>query len=655
MKPQKIRVTPEMLINDMGIERIENFFCEFENDGDPLYGVEGQIPQVHPRHDHWWVGQTDLAFTVDLGAIYQITNMYFYNDYDAYKPEADKHDYGVRKVRVKMGTPFSWEYDELHAPKEREWTGFETGYKTRFINFSFNNNQAPSEILIYGYKVEDVDLTPPERKEHKFSDLSHFVGMNAFVNDADDINRAVTYIREYHPWTWTCEGEGTDVTLSTNPSLNKMWDFDDYYTRMHNYGIALCPTISTHSKRFPKDGFEPSDDPRNFLSYAAMLYQFVARYGSNKDIDPDTVKVGEGQEKKIGLGVLSALEPLNEPDGTWLGRGQYFSPFEMAAFLSICYDGHEGMYKNVGVKQADPNFFMSMSGGAGLHLGRLRAMQFWCEYNRKDKKLPFDAINAHCYCGKSVDKAGIIQLVDVNIDDRDALSEKVYVGVSPEEGDIIGRFDCIRDWRDRYYPDMEIWLTEFGWDTNQSYKTSTAAHAYGKYTGRQVQGMWLVREYLLLSSIGIERAAMYMSRDCGPEEHAIGKYGSSGLVRFPIEITPNNVIMGNKKDSFYYVYTLKEIISDTRFDCELDSGNENVKIFRYVTKDGAYKYAVWCPTSNSTTVEGYKLKVGHGDYILAQLAFERYNGLRTDLVEEDGYVTIDVSEMPVFVIPRPQK
>ena len=348
-------------------------------------------------------------------------------------------------------------------------------------------------------------------------------------------------------------------------------------------------------------------------------------------------------------------EPLNEPDGTWLGRGQYFSPFEMAALLSICYDGHEGMYKNAGVKQADPNFFMSMSGGAGLHLGRLRAMQFWCEYNRKDKKLPFDAINAHCYCGKSVDKAGIIQLVDVNIDDRDALSEKVYVGVSPEEGDIIGRFDCIRDWRDRYCPDMEIWLTEFGWDTNQSYKTSTAAHAYGNYTGRQVQGMWLVREYLLLSSIGIERAAMYMSRDCGPEEHAIGKYGSSGLVRFPIEITPNNVIMGNKKDSFYYVYTLKEIISDTRFDCEIESGNENVKIFRYVTKDGAYKYAIWCPTSNSTTVEGYKLKVGHGDYILAQLAFERYNGLRTDLVEEDGYVTIDVSEMPVFVIPRPQK
>ena len=655
MKPQKIRVTPDMLINDMGIERIENFFCEFENDGDPLYGIEGQKPQVHPRHDHWWVGETDLAFTVDLGDIYQITNMYIYNDYDEYKPEKDKHDYGVRKVRVKMGTPFSWEYDEQLAPEVRKWTGFETSYKTQYINFSFNNNQAPSEILIYGYKVEDVDKTIPERKPHKKSKLTHFVGMNAFINDADDINRAVTYIREYHPWTWTCEGEGNDVSISMNPSLNKMWDFDDYYTRLHNYGISVCPTLSTHSKRIPKDGFEPSDDPRNFLSYAAMLFQFVARYGSNKNLDPSVIKVGEGQEKKIGLGVLNALEPLNEPDGTWLGRGQYFSPFEMAALLSICYDGHEGKYKNVGVKQADPNFFMSMSGGAGLHLGRLRAMQFWCKYNRKDGKMPFDAINAHCYCGKSVDKSGIISLVDVNIDDRDALSEKVYVGVSPEEGDICGRFEEIMDWRDRYCPEMEIWLTEFGWDTNQSYKTSTSAHAYDKYTGRQVQGMWLVREYLMLSSIGIERAAMYMSRDCGPEEHAIGKYGSSGLVRYPIEISANNVIMGNKKDSFYYVYTTKEILKDTYFDCEIESGNENVKIFKYVTDEGEAKYAVWCPTSNSTEVKDFKLKVGHGDFILAQLEFERYNGMRSDLAEEDGYVTIDVSEKPVFVIPKPAK
>ena len=652
MKPEKIRITPDMLINDFGVERIENYFCEFDTDGDPLYGVEGEVPKIHQRHDHWWIGESDLCFTVDLGAIYQITNMYIFNNYDEHKPEKDQHDYGVRKVNVKMGTPFKWEYDEVLAPEVRKWTGFETKHETQYINFSFNNNQAPSEIVIYGYKVKDVEKIVPERASQTYKKLTKFVGMNAFVNDADDICRAVTYIREYHPWTWTTVPEGESTALAMSPSLNKMWDFDEYYTRMKSFGINVCPTLSTHSRRTPKDLSPNSWAPENFLSYAKMLFQFVARYGSNKDIDPSLIKVDEGQEVKIGMGVLDAVEPLNEPDGTWLGREQYFTPFEMASFLSMCYDGHEGMYKNCGVKQADPNFLMSMSGGAGLSYSRLKAVEFWCKYNRKDGKLPFDVINAHCYCGKKLDEKGVAELVDVNLVDRGDQTGNIFVGVSPEEGNITANFDSIRDWRDRYYPNMEIWLTEFGWDTNQSYKTSTSAHAYAEYTGRQVQAMWLVREYLLLSSIGVDRAAMYMSRDCGPEETAVGKYGSSGLVRFPIEITPNNVIQGNKKDSFYYIYTLKETLKDCTFAGEVESSNANVRIFKYVTDESKAKYAVWCVTSDGTKVPGYYLPVGEGEFKLVEFGFERYNGKQTDLENNGGKVTINVSECPVFVVEK---
>lgn len=639
-KPEKIRITPDMIINDMGLENVANFFCEFDTDGDPLYGVEGEIPKVHPRYDHWWIGQTDLSFTVDLGGVYRITDIYIYNNY------------GAHPATVRMGTPFKWELDKIITPEGQKWCNFKIDFDTQFINFTFNNNIAPSEMLLYGYKVKNVTREVPEKKQHAKTKLGEFVGMNAFINDADDINRAVNYIREYHPWLWTTFPDGENTTIAVNPSINKAWDFDDYYGRLHKYGINVCPVISSHNKRSPKDGTHPSTDPANYMSFAKMLFQYVARYGSNKDIDPSLIQVAEGQEKKIGLGYLSSIEPLNEPDGTWSGREQYFSPFELAAFLSICYDGHCGTYKNVGVKQADPNMKMSMSGGAGLNMNYLKAIEFWAKYNRADGKLPFDAINAHRYCGKSVDKAGFIKHVDINIEDRGDVGEKVFVGVSPEEGDIIGAFDEILDWRDRYHPELEAWLTEFGWDTNQDFKTSTSAHAYAEYTGRQVQAMWLVREYLLLSSIGLERAAMYMSRDCGPEETAIGKYGSSGLVRFPIEISANNVIQGNKKDSFYYVYSLKEILGNTTFDCEIESLNEYVKVFKYVTDDKKARYAVWCTTSDGTKVPGYKLKVGEGNFILAELANEHYNGKRSDLESNDGYVTVNVSENPIFVIEK---
>jgi len=637
---QKIRITPEMIINDMGLERPENFFCEFDTVGDPSNGIEGEAPKVHPRNDGWWIGKTNLSFTIELDGIYKITNLYIYNNS------------GAHKARMRMGIPFSWEFDKEFIPEMQKWSGFEVGFDTKYINFEFNNNNAPSEIILYGYKIKDVDERIPERTKHPRIKLDKFVGMNGFVNDADDISRACSYIREYHSWTWSGIPNGMDTQFSPNPSTNLRWDFDDFYKRRHSFGIDVCPTITIGRDHNPKDTSVDTTTPDAYISYAAYLFQYVARYGSNKNIDPDLIKVADGQEKKIGLGYISYVEPLNEPNGTWLGRDLYFSPYELAAFLSICYDGHEGTYKNVGVKQADPNCKMSMSGLAGINFNYIRAMALWAKYNRKDGKLPFDAINMHHYCGKAINKAGIAKNVDVNLDERGDTHEKVYVGVSAEEGDIVGMLSKIGEWRDRYAPHLEYWLTEFGWDTNQDYRTSTSSHAYAEYTGRQVQAMWLVREYLLLSSADIDRAAMYMSRDCGPEETSIGKYATSGLVRFPIEIGPHDVVQGNKKDSFYYVYTLKHLLSDTYFDSELESDNENVRIFKYVTDEGKSKYAIWCVTSDGTKVPGMKFRIPEGEYKLVQFVNESVFGKRSDLEYKNGYVTVNVSENPIFVVEK---
>ena len=638
---QKIRVTPEMIINDMGLEYPQNFFCEFDTEGDPLNGIEGEAPKIHPRKDGWWIGKTNLSFTVELDGIYRITNLYFYNNS------------GSHKARVRMGTPFTWEFDKEFVPDMQKWCGFDTNFDTRYVNFEFNNNEAPSEIIIYGYKTEELNEVIPPITKHKKIKLDKFVGMNGFVNDADDISRACSYIREYHSWTWTGIPNGMDTAFSPNPSVNLRWNFDDFYKRRHSFGIDVCPTLTVGRDANPKDtSVGDTTKPEAYISYAAYLFQYVARYGSNKNINPELIKVAEGQEKKIGLGYISYVEPLNEPNGTWLGRDLYYSPFELAAFLSICYDGHEGKFKNIGVKQADPNCKMSMSGLAGINFNYIRAMSLWCKYNRKDGKLPFDAINMHHYCGKAISKAGIAKNVDVNLDERGDTQEKVYVGVSAEEGDIVGALRQIGEWRDRYAPHLEYWLTEFGWDTNQDYKTSTSAHAYGEYTGRQVQAMWLVREYLLLSSADIDRAAMYMSRDCGPEETTVGKYGTSGLVRFPIEHGPYDVIQGNKKDSFYYVYTLKHLLSDTYFDCEIESNNESVRIFKYVTDEGKSKYALWCVTADGTKVPGMKFRIPEGEYKLVQFINESVFGKRSDLEYKDGYVTVDVSENPIFVVEK---
>ena len=117
-----------MIINDMGLECPANFFCEFDTVGDPLNGVYGEAPKVHPRNDGWWIGKTNLSFTVELDAVYKITNIFFYNNS------------GAHPARVRMGTPFTWEFDKEFVPEMQKWCGFDANFDTRYINFEFNNN-----------------------------------------------------------------------------------------------------------------------------------------------------------------------------------------------------------------------------------------------------------------------------------------------------------------------------------------------------------------------------------------------------------------------------------------------------------------------------------------------------------------------------------
>ena len=634
---EKIRITPDMIVNDMGLERPQNFFCEVDSVGDPKAGG-ATAPTVHPRFDHWWIGETDLRFTVCLPGAHYIESVYIYNNYEG------EHD-----VRIHAGTPFAWEHEKTVRPAERTWCGFELGFETEFIHFAFNNNEAPSEIVLYGYKTGEPAAIPPRGTHQMGKKLDKFFGINAFINDEMDVCSCANYIREYHPWLWTLDRTVDDALLAVEPAnAGDNWLFETYYGKLYGLGVDVAPTLTWGNHTPKAKGMDP-EDPAAYHKYASMLFQYVARYGRNKNIDPAKIHVAPGQEVKIGLGYMTAVEPLNEPDGTWLGREAYFTPFELAAFLSMCYDGHEGKYPDVGVKQADPSCLMSMSGGAGLSLTYLKAMDFWARYNRKDGKLPFDAFNAHRYCGKYVDASGLTQHVDVNIDERGDTAGKVYMGVSPEEGNIVGAFDVIREFRDTYYPDMEIWLTEFGWDTNQSFKTATSAHAYGDYTGRQVQGMWLIREYLLLSSIGVERAAMYMSRDCGPEETSVGKYGTSGIVCAPHE-RKGYVVQGNKKDSYYYIYTVKELLKDTHFAEAMEADYDNMNVFRYENDEGKSVYAVWCTTMDNRKVPGVAVPVASETATLVELENLTIRGKRTALTAENGYVYVDVSEKPVFIV-----
>lgn len=215
---------------------------------------------------------------------------------------------------------------------------------------------------------------------------------------------------------------------------------------------------------------------------------------------------------------MDGIEVRNEPNGYWSGAQTYMSPVEQAALLSACFDGHEGAVgirpDIIGARAADPSVLVSMGGLSGatqVALDNVAVMRLWFQAKRKDKQFAADVLNFHFYCNDN----------------------QVSKGASPEECKFEEVMRNLTAWRDTNEPTLQVWLTEFGYDTS-SYSPNLAP-AYGHYDAQDVQGMWLVRSYMLMSIAKIDRAQMFMMADS--HDNGGQKFQTSGLTTSKVRKT----------------------------------------------------------------------------------------------------------------------
>ena len=616
----------------------------------------------------------------------------------------------------------------------------EVGMEARYVQVQFKDGQAPSEALVYGYQLYEDESMLIQEKEHKLPTVGEMMGQCGFVagggGNCTIEQLACSYVvREYHNvgWSYSIGSFPGKATKLINTTVG---NFDEAYKTYSEAGLLVIPCLQWNEGSAPAriyDEFEGKLSstvasweekylPSTYAAYADLIYQYSARYGSSKmgylveniithsDATPGAT-VGRGHIKWIELG--------NEPNGEDAAGA---TPYQLAALTSAAYDGHQrtllaDVYNPnsftypFGGKTADPDIKLAIAGLAGIQNRYIMTMTYWMRANRTDNSIAMDAFNVHTYFGKYFYMNG----------------QSIIVGVSPEEFGLVDAMSQLVDFRDKYYPDVEVWLTEFGWDTNQSYETMTSAHAYdtkdlngdgeiSEYEmvmrSREIQGMWLVRAYIMLASCGVDKATMYMCEDAaGDEVGAIGKYGTCGIwttARMPetryqifdavlknekgekiesMEVyqvpvivendkgeeetkyeyyrTSNNqlVVIPEKgkietsskmepKDGYYYMYTLFKTLGSMTFVKEIDSGNKDVWVYEFADENGKVGYAVWCPTSNGTVVEDFELVVNGNKATLVESDSKNadIDGVSTNLEIVNNKVTITVSENPVYVI-----
>jgi hypothetical protein len=491
-----------------------------------------------------------------------------------------------------------------------------------------------------------VSGTTADLSKPKSITMDKAIGANVLIDDPIDRVKAVGFIREYHSWEWDeADTKGylgyPDNRIKWAPSEagGGSWNFDNYYTRVKEEGLDISPVIQgtanwlQGSKDFPfdnkpldKPGAKP-DDPNSYQAKAHHLFQFAARYGATK-INVDKLTLDPGQSFRSGLDLVHYVEDWNEPDKDWLGPAAKFLPQEYAAMASANYDGHAGTMtqgtKTFGVKNADPKIKFVMGGILGVNLKWIEQIQYWFENNRADNAFVFDVINIHHYSWKNGNgPAG------------------GGPAKSPEEDDFKGRMKAIVDYRDKHFPNVEVWISEFGWDTNQG--SPLAPPVIAPFDAQEIQAQWLVRAYLAFAAAGVDRASMYMLRDLNSNSNEW--FASCGLTGPKGDWAP--------KKSWYYVYTLKTSLTNMVYMGEEPSTDPNVLIYKFKNIDNSSgAYVVWSRTKINYTLPSYKLKLTGSPTVAkkVELTVGKIDGTQSSLSINKGFVTTSVSERPVIIL-----
>ncbi len=547
---------------------------------------------------------------------------------------------GKDTIRVYGGDPSAWVFlGNLVTDRYNQWQAFPIQDTFKFIRLDFRHPQAAiNEIVLYGTALGTRKTQISLAQNPAQVTMGKLMGINGFVDDPKNmLSTAAGTLREYHRWDWD-EGNGqTGYTgfpqseYAFAPSYVSTWNFDDYYGQLSQSGVEIAPCLQgspPHIRDSLNDDSKPirlakdPSDPASYREHAEYMFQFAARYGQS-NVAPSFLKLRAGQSPKSGLGFINYLENWNEPDKWWRGREGYFSPFELAAMSSADCDGHEGaLGAGFGMKAADPNMKMIMPGLASLDLNYVEGIRLWSEYNRQSG-FPFDVLNFHHYSN-----TGGGQFSNAS------------KGVSPEEDDLKGKLRRIVNYRNTWLPGKEIWLSEFGYDTNPN--SPQAAPAIGTNDELEVQSQWLLRSFLEIAASGIDRAQMYMLRDVNAANP--NQYNSSGL-------TQEKWNQHQAKKSYFYLSGMRQILKEYFFEGELNLADADLRAYRFRHRDtDSICYAIWSATSRARVINNYRFSTaGMGRAILAEVQSDSTQARLSTLAIRSDSVSLTLSEMPIFL------
>ncbi len=599
----------------------------------------------------------DAYYPLEIGETINIQSVKFYDGNGIFINKPFKL-YGITAQweRVLIATFAGNAYNQWVGPNPKDMFNFviPEPSKANFRYLVINSfDKYPREMELYGtYTPSTVSYTLPPLKDIKMKDA---FGINAFEWDfltkenasVLDENKVKTFkpftaFRQYMDWERL---EHFENVYTYNPCYNGGWNYDAIYERCKIEGIEVLPCLQGVPdwlfNSYPDSTYHDSQiiparygysftDPNAYRDQAQVGFQYVARYGSNTQVDKRLLSVfdqprwiGDSPNTlKVGMNIIKYIECGNERDKWWKGRKAYQTAREYAANLSAFYDGHKNtMGPGIGVKNADPNIKVVMAGLASADPGYVRGMIDWCKEFRGFKAdgkvdLCWDIINFHLYSdnANSTQSGTSTRAKAPEISSAPTIA-KEFVQLAHEHA-----------------YDMPVWVTELGFDLNQ--ESILKAIPIANKSASITQADWGLRSALMYNRLGIEKSFFYKLYDFNLNDPI--RFSSSGLIDS----------LGNRRPIADYFLQTKNLIGEYIYK---ETISQDPLVDRY-DLNGKSAYVLMIPdevgrTANYTlNLENIsKIKIYH-----PKSGSDQMDSLIVKCPSEKFEVT--VSETPTFIL-----
>lgn len=486
------------------------------------------------------------------------------------------------------------------------WNKIPLSITADLLYFDMSKGVKLGEILVDASRT--FTTIAPISKDLRAKPLMHdFIGTNAFVDVPVGLLEPFGPIREYHDWSWN---EPVKDDFSFNKTKNGFHSQLFYTNLQKGQKLAIATLqkapnwLSSPEQGKPVEKNESYDLPKSYNRHSFFMHLYAENFN------------------KTANGAVRYFENWNEHDKWWEGGISYFTPSQYASMSSADVDGHlHTLGPNHGIKAPQSTIKMVMSGLADPKTDYIHALKYWCDRNRKGDFI-WDVINYHHYSNNAPPNGPSTE------------------GVCPEKGNSYQKAKEICDFRDKYLPKVEVWNSEFGFDTE---KSTQVAKPIGTKSSELVQSDWLIRSYLLMSATGLDKAFQFMIRDFGKE----GTYATCGVYSSTLKEQPYI------KPSWYYIYTLRNVLYNSVFEeLKVDSMNQIYSVVYKNTADPTLKTTiVWLGTQEGKSTKKYQFHTSaRNQYRLIEFSANSVCGHIKAFPKGE----LEISETPLIIQEQPK-